>query len=127
MKVSEVVGEYVELRDKKLQLKADFDARVKPIDERMEQIENKLLEVFEATGIDSVKTDLGTAYKSEKSTASVADKSAFLDHIKEHDDYQLLEVRANKTAVEQYKEVNEALPPGVNWRSEVTVNFRRAA
>jgi len=125
MKLSELVGKYIELRDKKSQFKAEYDAKVAKIDDALEKIEGTLLKTFDTAGMDSVKTEAGTAYTTTRSSASVADKDAFLQHIKANDDWQLMEIRAAKTAVEQYKEANDDLPPGVNWREERVVNIRR--
>ena len=58
-------------------------------------------------------------------SASVADWDAVLDHIRENDAWEMLERRVNKTAVEQFKAVNDDLPPGVNWSETQVVNFRR--
>jgi hypothetical protein len=38
----------------------------------------------------------------------------------------MLERRASKSAVEQYRDTNDELPPGLNWREEITVNIRRS-
>ena len=127
MKISDLVAKYVELRDKKAEYKGEYEAKVAKIDETLSKIECKLLEVFEMTGMDSVKTEFGTAYKSVRSSASVADRDAFMEFVKAHNEWQLVEVRAAKLAVEQFKDVNQDLPPGVNWREERVVNFRRAA
>lgn len=127
MKLSELVGHYIELRDKKAQLKAEFDAAVSKVDEALDKIEAALLKTFESAGVDSVKTSLGTAYTSVRSSASVADKDAFMQHVKSSENWQLMEVRCSKTGVEQYKAVNDALPPGVNWSEERVVNVRRAS
>lgn len=125
MKLSELVAKYIELRDKKAQFKAEYDAKVSKIEETLDKIEAVLLETFDKTGLDSAKTEFGTAYTTTRTTASVADKDAFMEHVKAKEDWQLLEVRVSKTGVEQYKEVNEDLPPGVNWRAERVVNVRR--
>lgn len=125
MKLSELVAKYIELRDKKSQFKAEYDAKVVKIEEALDKIEAILLETFDKTGLDSAKTEFGTAYTTTRTTASVADKDAFMEHVKAKEDWQLLEVRVSKTGVEQYKEVNEDLPPGVNWRAERVVNVRR--
>lgn len=125
MKLSELVEKYIDLRDKKKQLKEAHEAKVAAIDGLLDQIEAKLLQVFTDTGIESVRTDSGTAYKSTRSSASVADRDLFMEHVKRHGDWQLLEVRCAKTAVEQFKDANNGeLPPGVNWRSEVVINIR---
>lgn len=127
MKLSELVALYIQCRDEKASLKAEYDAKLAPIEEKMAKIEAKLLEVFEASGTDSVKTEHGTAYKSTRTTVSVADRDAFMDFVKEGDHWSMMEVRAAKTAVEQYKAANDELPPGLNWKAEVVVNIRRSS
>lgn len=127
MKLSEAVSIYIKMRDKKAQMKAEFDASVAPLNEKMEKLEAKLLDVFNKTGIDSVKTEFGTAYTTTRVTASVADREIFMTHVRENDDWALLEVRASKTAVEQYRETNNDLPPGVSIREERVVNVRRSS
>jgi len=127
MKLSEAVSIYIKMRDKKAQMKAEFDASVAPLNEKMEKLEAKLLDVFNKTGIDSVKTEFGTAYTTTRVTASVADREIFMTHVRENDDWALLEVRASKTAVEQYRETNNDLPRGVSTREERVVNVRRSS
>ena len=48
-----------------------------------------------------------------------------LDHVKDNDAWEILERRVNKTAVEQFKSVNDDLPPGINWSETQVINFRR--
>ena len=125
MKLDEVVKSYIALRDKKADLKADYDAKVAKIDDVMDKVEAKILSYFEESGLESIRTDAGTAYKSTRHSATVADWDSVLAHILETENYQLLEHRVSKKAVEEYRMANDDLPPGVNWRSEVTVNIRR--
>ncbi len=128
MKLSEAVTLYIQLRDKKAQMKSEFEASVAPITEKMEKLEAKLLDVFNKTGMDSVKTEHGTAYTAVRTTASVADREAFMEFVKANEEWSLLEVRASKTAIEQFRDSNDnELPPGVNIRSERVVNIRRSA
>jgi hypothetical protein len=125
MKLSELVAMYIECRDAKASLKAEYEEKLAPIEDKLTKIEAKLLEVFNATGMESVKTEHGTAYMSTRTTVSVADRDAFMEFVKSGDHWSMMEVRAAKTAVEQYKAANDDLPPGINWRSEVVVNIRR--
>jgi hypothetical protein len=128
MKLSEAVTLYIQLRDKKAQMKSDFDASVAPINDKMEKLEAKLLDVFNKTGMDSVKTEFGTAYTAVRTTASVADREAFMEFVKANEEWSLIEVRAAKTAIEQFRDNNDnELPPGINIRSERVVNIRRSA
>lgn len=128
MKLSEAVTLYIQLRDKKAEMKSAFDASVAPINEKMDKLEAKLLDVFNKTGMDSVKTEHGTAYTAVRTTASVADREAFMDFVKANEEWSLIEVRAAKTAIEQFRDNNDnELPPGINIRSERVVNIRRSA
>lgn len=128
MKLSDAVSLYIKLRDKKAEIKAQMDEQIKPLQEKMDKLEAKLLEAFQATGVDSVKTEFGTAYTSVRTTASIADRDAFMEFVKAHEEWSLLEVRAAKTAIEQYRAANDdELPPGVNIREERVVNVRRSA
>lgn len=128
MKLSEAVSLYIKLRDQKAQMKADFDASVAPLQEKMDKLEAKLLEVFNQTGMDSVKTEFGTAYATVRTSASIADRDAFMDFVKANEEWALLEVRVSKTAVEQFRSANDdELPPGINVREERVVNIRRSA
>jgi hypothetical protein len=126
MKINELVKKYIELRDQKAQFKAEYDAKVANIETLLEKMEAVFLKHFELTGSESARTDAGTVFKGTRTSAKVADRDAFFAYVKAHDAFDLLDSRCNKTAVEQFKAANDDLPPGVDWRSEVTVNVRRS-
>lgn len=127
MKLNDVVKLYVDLRDEKAALKKKHTEDSAKIDAKMKQIEAKLLQVFEQSGMESVNTDAGTAYKSTQSTCSLADKEVFFNFCKDKNEWALADIRAAKPAIAQYVEANGGvLPPGVNWREEVVVNVRRS-
>jgi 5'-3' exonuclease len=127
MKISQAVEIYVQLRDKKAQLKAEYQDAVAPVQEKMDKLEKKFLEMMNTTGVDSIKTISGTAYTSVKTTASVADKDTFFNYVKDNNEWALMEVRASSTAVKEFVEANEGeIPPGVNLNTERTVNVRRS-
>jgi len=127
MKLSELVAKYIELRDRKAQVKAEFDEKAAKLDAALDQIEGALLKTFESAGMDSVKTEFGTAYTTLQTTASVADADVFRQFVKDHDAWEMMQARVSKSAVEQYKAVHGDIPPGVNWREERVVNVRRAS
>ena len=126
MKLSEAVELYIGLRDKKAQMKADFEATVKPVQEKMDKLDGLLLGAFDRQGVDSCKTEHGTAYISTRSTASVADKDAFMEYVKKNVAWDYLETRVNKAAVESHMQEFGDAPPGVNVRTERVVNIRRS-
>lgn len=124
--MDELVENYVKLRDAKAQLKAQYDAKRAKLDEILTQIEGNLLLKFQELGCESVRTSVGTAYKSTRTSATVADWDIILEHILDTENYTLFDHRISKKAVEEYKEENGDLPPGINWREEVVVNVRRS-
>jgi deoxyribose-phosphate aldolase len=127
MKLNELVEKYIKLRDQKAAYKAEYDAKVAGIDALLEKMEVVLLKTFEEAGMDSVKTSSGTAYRTTRTSATVADWDAFLAYVKAHDAFELVERRCSKSAVEQFKAANDDLPPGLNWRAEQVVNVRRSS
>lgn len=127
MKLSDAVGLYIKLRDQKAKMKAEYQDAVAPVQEKMDKLEAKLLEVFNNTGTDSIKTEFGTAYTSTRTSASVADRDVFMDYVKANEEWSLMEVRASATAIKQFQEASDGdLPPGINITVERTVNIRRS-
>lgn len=125
--MEELVSAFIKIREKKSQLKAEYEAKVAKYDETANKIEAVLLAKFNEMGLDSIKTPAGTAYASVRASATVADWDAFKTFLQSTDDpYFFIERRVNKTAVEQYKAANEDLPPGVNWSETRVVNFRKS-
>lgn len=126
MQIETLVEQYIKLRDLKAQKKAAYELEVGKITAVMDKVEARLLQVFEEMGVDSMKTPAGTAYRSTRSSATIADWDTFFAHVQRHGAWELLERRCSKTAVEQYKAANEDIPPGVNWSEERVVNIRRS-
>jgi hypothetical protein len=125
VKLDAIVERYIQLRDKKAEMKKAFDKSVEDIDNALAKLENFLLGTLQSQGVDSVKTPAGTAYRTTKTSATVEDWDAALAFIKENDAWNMLDKKVNKTAVVEYKDAHKALPPGVKWREEFAVNVRR--
>lgn len=126
MKVSDLIELYVQCRDQKAELEAAHKEALKPLNAKMDKIEAKLLEVMQQNGMDSIKTIHGTAYKSSRTSATIADQEAFWNFVMSSQEFGLLEKRVSKTAVASFLEQHNELPAGINWREEFVVNFRRA-
>ncbi len=126
MKIDELLAKYVQLRDKKQELDKAHKEKMAKFTDVMRKIECHLLDYFQDTGVDSVKTEAGTAYRTIRTTATVADRDIFLEFVRDNDAWAFLESRANKSAVEQYLDEHQELPPGVNVNRIATVNIRRS-
>lgn len=123
--VDEVVKGYITLRDRKNKMKKDQAEDLRPITEKMGLLENWLLRDLQTRGVESQKTKEGTAFVSTVATATVKDRDALFDFIKEKDMYDLLENRVSKTVVADYLEDTGEVVPGVNYQQTQVVRIRR--
>lgn len=126
MKIDKTVAMYIEARDMLAEMKREYEESIKPLKVQMEKLEKKMLGELNKAGVDSMKTSEGTVYKSTGSSCTVADWDTVFDFMKEKDMWQMLNHSVNKTAVTEYLEANGELPPGVNYTTFTTVNFRRS-
>jgi len=116
---------YIKLRDTK---KARDDAHkesMKKINEAMEKLEGALLEFLNESGANSFASDSGTAFKQQHTSATVADKEAFMAFVRETEQWDALDMKANKTFVKDYMDENQEVPPGVKVSSISTVGVQR--
>jgi hypothetical protein len=125
--IEQLIDRYVKLRDKKAEMKAEFETSVAKIDDAMTKVENYILGHLNQNGIDSVGAPAGTAFKAKLTSATVNDWDALLGYIKTNEAWNLLDHRVNKTAVVEMKESVNDIPPGVAWREETVIRIRRAS
>jgi hypothetical protein len=122
--IEAIVERYVKARDKKAELKAEYEGKVAALDEAMKKCEAFILDHFNKTGQTSAGTPAGTAYVSKVTSATVADWDTVFNWIRTNGHWHFLDHKVNKTAVADFKAANEDLPPGVNWREEKVVRIR---
>jgi hypothetical protein len=125
--VEKRVKQYIELRDVLKKMDDAHDEAKKPLVELQNLLTGWMQNFLEQAGADSVKTSEGTCYSTTRFTASLADPEAFMAFVKTTDNFDLLDRKANVTAVKDYVSENGTLPPGVNLSSIRTVGVRRAS
>ena len=124
--VGELVDKYIKLRDSLAEDKKQFEANIARKKELMDRVEAKILEIFNETGVESCRTEGGTAYRSTRVSVTTADPYEFREFVQANEAWDLLEIRPAKKAVESYAESKGALPPGVNMSRQYTINIRRS-
>lgn len=122
----DVIAEYVQLRDQLAEESSKFKATEKLIKEQMAQIEGRLMQSMGELGVDSIKTPAGTAYLNEKVSVTTSDKMAFLDYVREHDAWELLQVQGSKTSIQDFAIEHGDVPPGISITRMQSVGIRRA-
>jgi len=119
------IEQYVKLRDKIKEMKDGFAAQLDPYAEALEQLNNLILDHLNKIGGDSVATPAGTAYRTAKKSASLADPDLFMNYVITNGAWGLLDRKANVTAVTDFIETNNAPPPGVNFTQVFVAGVRR--
>jgi hypothetical protein len=123
--ISKRVDQYVRLRDLIKTKEDEHKAVLKPYKEMLEKLNSVLLDHLNTINGESVRTDTGTVYRTEKKAASLADPDAFMRYVIGSEAWDLLDRKANVTAVADFIEENNAPPPGVNFSTTFVVGVRR--
>lgn len=124
---ADLVEEYLRLKDAK---KAAEDKIKKFVAEnysqRLEQIEAILQDTLNKLGGDSIKTPHGTAFTRTETSVTVSAQSEFSAFVIGNESWELVDFRANKTAVREFLENNDGhLPPGINMTEVKVISVRR--
>lgn len=120
------VEQFIAVRDKLKVMDEEHEAKRKPLLELREALSGWLMEFLDQNNLENAKTKHGTVHTTTRSSASVADAQAFMDYIIQSERFDLIDRRANATAVKDYVKTEGHLPPGVNFTSVKTVGVRRA-
>lgn len=138
-----MVEKYLALRNKVADIKKAHIAQLAPYNTAMDTLEGWMLEALHSTGSQSVKTAVGTFYKTTVTSVTCHRWSDTLDFIRETEAWELLDARVNKTAAKaileekaqeaELKRVN-GVPvdpasltiPGVTVTTEIGLNVRKA-
>lgn len=125
--INKRVAQYIALRDKIKELDAAHDEKMKPLKELLLKLNGALLEHFTMHGGDSISVrGVGTAYKTTKDSASIADGEEFKRWIIGGTLWEMVDWKANTSQVREYIEKHGNPPPGVNFRSVAVVGVRRS-
>ncbi len=119
------IEQYVVVRDRIKEIKKRHKEELAPWDDTLEKLNGVLLGHLNAIGVDSVAGEAGTAYKTMKQSASIADVKAFWDFIVANQAWDLIDKKANVPAVADYIEEHKAAPPGVNFNQVFVAGVRR--
>ena len=123
----ELIAKYIELRDMKAELKANYDARVAAIDEAQDAVSAELSARLTASGLDSMKAaGIGTVTKRAVRKVVMRDSGEFLSFVRDNSLPELLQARLSSTAVEEYVRDGNTLPPGLGYDDTTTLTVRRA-
>lgn len=120
------VKQYIGMRDHIKSLEEKHKKELEPLKDIQNKLTGIIQECLQTVGAESIKTSEGTAYTTTKYTASLADPKAFMDFVISNQNFDLLDRKANSTAVRDYVKEHGGLPPGVNLSALATIGVRRS-
>ena len=125
--IDEAIEAYVNTRDELRAKQQAFKLEEDAMKLRMEQISMWLRDKADELGVDSFKTQFGTAYRSVKTSYRVATGGwdAFIGWVKVTGNFQCLEKRVAKLATKEIHDDTGAIPPGLDYVAEVEFDVRR--
>jgi cell division GTPase FtsZ len=124
--VDKWAAQYVALRDVLKKFDEANEVKRKEFKGLMEELSGKMQHFLETSGVDSASTKGGTIYTSIRYTASLADPEAFMRFVIETRQFDLLDRKANSTAVKDYVGEHNVLPTGCNLTAMKTLGVRRS-
>jgi len=125
MSIEDLIDEYIRLRDKKSEIEAEAKRIKEKLDQKMDALENDILKKFKEVGVESARTNAGTAFIKTTRSTSVAEWDSFLPWVQATDNWHMLTRAANKTAVLEFLDESEELPPGINLYSKIELGINR--
>lgn len=125
--VDAVIAKYLEIRDQVSQIEGAAKAQTDSLKAQLVTIERWLHAKMQEVGTDQFKAKgIGTAFVKESDFCSVADWNSVLDFVREHDAWHLLTKGVSKTAVKEFIDSSDGIPPpGVNYGMKQEVQIRR--
>ena len=126
VKLDKVAATYVKIRDKRGELKKQYEAEDLKLKDQIETLESFFLQTLQDMGAESARTKHGTIYRSLDVKPSCEDWNAFYAWIAENDAFDALERRVKKSFITSFMEDNkDGLPPGITVVKEYIAKVLR--
>ena len=118
---------YIKIRDKRAEIKDKYESEDSDLKDQMDMLAEKMLDICETQGADSLKTKTGTIIRKVDTRYWTSDWESFYDFVKDNEAYPLLEKRIHQTNMKQFLEEHpESFPPGMLVDSQYKIIVRRS-
>lgn len=125
--VHQLTKVYIKIRDARAKLSKDYSAKDKELEEQMDVIEQKLLEVCKQVDANSIKTPAGLVMRGVETRYWTNNWDAMYKFIKDNDALGLFEKRLHQGNMKQFlSEYPEKFPPGMLVDSKYKITVRRS-
>ena len=129
MNLEELVKDYIEIRNQRDVLLAQYEERDEELKEALKNIEVEMLNICNNTNADSIKTQHGTVIRKLNERFYCNDWDNFRKFVLENEAVELLERRIHQGNFKEFmsERQGEGLPPGVNAMREFGITVRKPA
>jgi hypothetical protein len=125
--LEKLIRVYIKMRDKKAELTQELEEKIAKVETDMKTVKTGILDHMKEIGAESLRTDVGTVYRTVRTTYSTTDWESMHKFILEHGVPELLEKRIQQTNMKAYLEEHpDLLPPGLNANMEYSVTVKRS-
>ena len=121
----QLIAAYIQLRDRKDALKAEYDSSVEGVVSGIERISRELATRMKAQGLTGVKSTSGTLSLVVKRQATCNDWGALTAYILQHNRLDFMPRKLNTAPIVEMIEASGEMPPGVSLINTETVSVRR--
>ncbi len=119
------IAQLIALKDKIKEIEARQKEELRIFKETQAKLEALILEHLQKVNCDNFSTPVGTAHKLTRKSASLEDPGAFMDYVVKNAAFDLLDRKANVSAVEAFIGEHNSAPPGVKFSQMLTLGVRR--
>jgi len=117
---------FINIRDKKEALESEYNEKVEKLTQSQNLIREKLNEIFQKTNMESIKTKVGTAYRSIKTKYGTNDWESLHNFIIDNKVPEMLQKRINAGVMKEWLEKYPTkIPKGLNTFNEYQITIRR--
>lgn len=120
-----LIKAFLKLKAQRKQLEEQFKSEDSELAAQQELIQERLADLCEEIGVDSLKTPFGSATRAVKTRYWTQDWGSMYDFIKDNDAMFLLEQRLHQTNLKNFLADNpDKHPMGLNSDSRYVINVR---
>lgn len=119
------IGQYVAVRDALRAFDDGHKNKRKDFTVILDKLGAQIAAFINNNKLENIKSPAGTAYITHRSSASIADATAFMNFVIDNKLWDLLDKRANAKAVEAYATEHKVMPPGLNFSKLEDIGVRR--
>ena len=116
---------YRVLQGKVEEIEAAAQAQVAELKTKMQTIETWIAQKSQEEGVDSFRTECGTAFFQVSDYCSVADWDSTFAWVRSNNRWDVLTKGVNKTAIREIIKESGDVPPGLNYGTKRVLHVRK--